>query len=142
MNTKRYLSDEPGNYFECVPCIGGVLPTTVGRMVPGGYDPNPIPTWWFWGGGGSCCIKIHTNVEAILDFALPSDRLYVCSSQTFIHPQPCVMPVQKQVLKNPKRVIQGFFCPLPADIHTRFFLQKPNTHPTVHQTSGCSLNGY
>jgi hypothetical protein len=86
MNTKRYLSDEPGNYFECVPCIGGVLPTTVGRMVPGGYDPNPIPTWWFWGGGGSCCIKIHTNVEAILDFALPSDRLYVCSSQTFIHP--------------------------------------------------------
>jgi len=51
MNTKRYPSDKPRNYFECVPCIGGVLPTTVGRMVPGGYDPYPIPTWWFWGGG-------------------------------------------------------------------------------------------
>jgi len=88
MDTKRYPPDKSGNYFECVPCIGGVLSTTVGRMVPGGYDPNPIQTWWFsgWGGKDSCCIKIHTNVEAILDFALPSDRLYVCSRQTFIPP--------------------------------------------------------
>jgi hypothetical protein len=54
MDTKRYPPDKSGNYFECVPCIGGVLPTTVGRMVPEGYDPNPIQTWWFsgWGGEG------------------------------------------------------------------------------------------
>jgi len=76
---KRYPPDKLGNFFECVPCIGGVLCTRVGRLVPGGYDPNPIPTWWF---------------------------------------------------------------SLPADIHIRFFLQKPNTHPTVHQTPGCYLNGY
>jgi hypothetical protein len=50
MDTKRYPPVKPGDFFECVPCIGGVLPTTVGRLVPGGYDPNPIPTWWFSGG--------------------------------------------------------------------------------------------
>jgi hypothetical protein len=41
MDTKRYLLDKPGNFFECVLCIGGVLGIIVGRLVPAG-----------WGGGG------------------------------------------------------------------------------------------
>jgi hypothetical protein len=93
MDTKRYPPDKPGNFFECVPCIGGVLRTTVGRLVPGGYDPNPIPTWWFSGGE---------------DF------------------------------KGDSR----FFFPFPQIYTLGFFFKKPNTHPTVHQTPGCYLNGY
>jgi len=75
---KRYPPDKPQNFFECVLCIGGVLPTTVGRLVPGGYEPNLM---------------------------------------------------QKQVLKNPKRVILGFFFSLPAEIHTRFFSLKTKYPP-------------
>jgi len=97
----------------------------------------------FLGGGGRTPVASRSipmwRQYWILHYHL-TGYMYVVGRHSY--PQPCLMPVQKQVLKNPKRVIQGFFFPLHADIHTRFILQKPNTHPTVHQTPGCYLNGY
>jgi hypothetical protein len=125
MDTKRYPPDKPGNCFECVPCIGGVLPTTVGRLVPGGYDPNPIPTWWLFGGRTPLVPQDPYQCGGNIGFCVTgylTGYVYVIARHSYT--QPCLKPVRKQVLKNPKRVIQGNVFPFPQIYTLGFFFKN------------------
>jgi hypothetical protein len=80
----------------------------------------------FWGQDSSC-IKIHTNVEVIWDFAFPFNRLCVCNSQTIIH-WALSHAHPKTSSQKPKKGYSRFFFPF-LHIYTLGFFFK-NQIPT------------